>query len=89
MTFEEFKKGVLEIVRVLKKDGLLILTMDKYITGCKYPKFGREFTEEQLEMEKNFSAIYRNELKNSEFFELLLESDVYKGIMIGEIYRRL
>lgn len=88
VTFEEFKKGVPEITRVLKKDGLLILTMDKYITGCKYPKFGQGFTKRQLKKEENFSVIYRNELKRNKKLRFMCESDVYKGIIIGEIYQK-
>lgn len=89
VTFEEFKKGIPEIARVLKKGGLLILTMDKYITGCKYPKFGWGFSKEQLEMEKNFSTIYRDILKKRTDLKLVLEDDVYKGVMVGEIYKKV
>lgn len=89
LTFKELKKGVPEITRVLKKDGLLLLTMDRLITGCKYPKFGQELTEAQLELEKNFSTIYRDKLKNHPDLNFLSEFDVYKELIVGEIYQRL
>lgn len=89
ITFKELKAGIPEIVRVLKKDGLLLLTMDRVMTGCRYPKFGEEYTKEQLELEKNFSTIYRDKLKQHPDLKFLSDFDVYKGLIIGEIYQRL
>lgn len=83
VTFKEMRDGVPEITRVLKKDGLLVLTMDKHITGCKYPKFDGD-----VEKEKNFSTIYRNEIKKRDDMKLIFGEDVYKDIIVGEAYQK-
>ncbi|KKK68884.1 hypothetical protein LCGC14_2939600, partial [marine sediment metagenome] len=81
--FKDLREGVPEIARVLKKGGLLMLTMEKPMTKCKYPKFGGD-----MKKEKNFSTIYRNEIKKREDMAFMFGEDVYDDIIVGEVYRK-